>query len=215
MNKATFDRVSSWVFDLDHTLYPRQNCLFDQIEVKMTDYVMQNLGINRERANRLRKNYWNIYGTTLSGLMKEYSIDPKKFLHDVHQIDFSVLEPSPDLGEAIANLNGRKIIYTNGTAIYAQEVLTALEILPVFDSIYGVENADYLPKPEAGAFEIIFKKDGISPQNAAMFEDDPRNLIAPKSLGMQTVLVGQNHLEKPNHVDFVTNDLGYFLRQIV
>ena len=215
MFNTTFDRVNTWIFDLDHTLYPPKNRLFDQIELKMTDYVMQNLGLSRERANRLRDNYWKTYGTTLSGLMKEYSIDPEKFLHDVHQIDFSVLEPAPDLGEAIANLNGRKIIYTNGTAIYAQEVLKALGILPVFDSIYGVENADYLPKSEASAFEIIFNKDGINPQNAAMFEDDQRNLIAPKSFGMQTVLVVQSHVEKPNHVDFVTNDLGYFLRQIV
>ena len=120
MFKNTFDRVNTWVFDLDHTLYPPKNRLFDQIELKMTNYVMQNLGLSRERANRLRDNYWKTYGTTLSGLMKDYSIDPEKFLHDVHQIDFSVLEPAPDLGEAIAKLNGRKIIYTNGTTIYAQ-----------------------------------------------------------------------------------------------
>ncbi len=215
MFKTTLDHIDCWVFDLDHTLYPPKTRLFDQIEVKMTDYIIQNLGFSRKRANQLRNNYWNNYGTTLSGLMKEYSIDPDKFLHDVHQIDFSVLEPALDLGEAIANLSGRKIVYTNGTAIYAQEVLTALEILHVFDSIYGVENANYLPKPEPLAFEIIFEKDGINPQNAVMFEDDPRNLIAPKSFGMHTVLVAQSQVKKPNHVDFVTTDLNYFLRQIV
>ena len=215
MSKAAFDHVKHWVFDLDHTLYPPKNRLFDQIEVKMTDYVMQNLGLSRERSNRLRNDYWHTYGTTLSGLMKEHSIDPDPFLYDVHQIDFSVLEPTPDLGEAISNLSGRKIIYTNGTALYAQDVLKALEISSVFDSIYGVENAEYFPKPESRAFEIIFKKAGINPQNAVMFEDDPRNLIAPKSFGMQTVLVAQNRVEKPDHVDFVTTDLNYFLRQIV
>jgi putative hydrolase of the HAD superfamily len=182
---------------------------------KMNDYVMQNLGLNRKLSNQLRNDYWHTYGTTLSGLMKEHSIDPDPFLHAVHQIDFSVLEPAPGLGKAIANLSGRKIIYTNGTAPYAQDVLNALEIRPVFDAIYGVENAGYLPKTQPRAFESIFKKDGINPQNAAMFEDDPRNLAAPKSFGMQTVLVAQSHVQKPDHIDFVTTDLTDFLHQIV
>ena len=46
-------------------------------------------------------------------------------------------------------------------------------------------------------------------------EDDPRNLVAPKSFGMQTILVAQSDVQKPNHVDFVTTDLTDFLRQIV
>ena len=32
---------------------------------------------------------------------------------------------------------------------------------------------------------------GLDPARAAMFEDDPRNLEVPFSLGMQTILVGQ------------------------
>ena len=215
MAKTTFDHVTQWVFDLDHTLYPPKNRLFDQIEIKMTNYVMQTLGLSRKRSNQLRNDYWYTYGTTLSGLMKEHSIDPDPFLYNVHQIDFSVLEPASSLGKAIAKLNGRKIVYTNGTAAYAQDVLNALGIRPVFDALYGIENANYLPKPEPCAFENIFKKDGINPQHAAMFEDDPRNLVVPKSFGMRTVLVAQSDVQKPDHVDFVTTDLTNFLRQIV
>ena len=33
-----FRDVHTWVFDLDNTLYPASARLFDQIEVKMTDY---------------------------------------------------------------------------------------------------------------------------------------------------------------------------------
>ena len=215
MPKSAFDHVTQWVFDLDHTLYPPENRLFDQIEVKMIEYVMQNLGLSRAQSNQLRNDYWHTYGTTLCGLMKEHSIDPDPFLYDVHQIDFSVLKPDPKLGEAIANLNGRKIIYTNGTAPYAKDVLNALEIRSVFDAIYGVENAGYFPKPEPQAFERIFERDGISTQNAAMFEDDPKNLLAPKSFGMRTILVADSDVKKPDHVDFVTTDLTDFLRQIV
>ena len=49
-----FDHVTTWVFDLDNTLYPPEARLFDQIEVKMTDWVMDTLGVARKEANRLR-----------------------------------------------------------------------------------------------------------------------------------------------------------------
>ncbi len=67
MPKPHFSHVTYWVFDLDNTLYPPQARLFDQIEVRMTQYVMDALGIDRPRADHLRKHYWHKYGTTLAG----------------------------------------------------------------------------------------------------------------------------------------------------
>ena len=43
MPKQDFTHVTTWVFDLDNTLYPPHMRLFDQIEVKMTAWVMQAL----------------------------------------------------------------------------------------------------------------------------------------------------------------------------
>ena len=43
-----FSHVETWVFDLDNTLYPPSMRLFDQIEAKMTGYVMRELGLDRE-----------------------------------------------------------------------------------------------------------------------------------------------------------------------
>ena len=42
--RAHFAHVNSWVFDLDNTLYPPALRLFDQIEARMTAYVMRALG---------------------------------------------------------------------------------------------------------------------------------------------------------------------------
>ena len=86
MLKHQFSHVTAWVFDLDNTLYPPKYRLFDQIEVKMTDWVMQALGVGRAEANRLRQHYWNHYGTTLAGLMREHDVDPAPYLHAVHDI---------------------------------------------------------------------------------------------------------------------------------
>ncbi len=215
MPKSQFQHVTDWVFDLDHTLYPPENRLFDQIETKMTDYIVDLLAIDAASASTLRNRYWTTYGTTLAGLMKEHNIDPDPFLWDVHQINFSVIAPNPALGAAVDALPGRKIIYTNGTIPYANDVLNALEITSVFDAIYGVESAGYRPKPELQAFEAIFGHDQTKTAYGAMFEDDVRNLAVPKDLGMRTVLVSSSDEYPAAHVDFMTTDLTAFLRQIV
>ena len=208
MSTNPFSHVTHWVFDLDHTLYPPSNNLFAQIEVKMVEFMVEELGLTKETANELRQRYWKAYGTTLAGLMREYDIDADKFLYDVHQIDFSVISPDPELADAIAALPGRKFIYTNGTALYARDVIAALHIPNFFDGIYGVEDANYIPKPEAEAFDIVFSKADVPPKKAAMFEDDIRNLVVPKSLGLKTVLVGPKPKEPADHIDVVTQDLS-------
>ncbi len=120
-----FDHVATWVFDLDHTLYPPDMALFDQINVRMTAYVMEALGVDQAEADRLRDKYWREHGTTLAGLMDHHGVDPGPYLTTVHEIDFSVLEPDAELAERIKALPGRRIVYTNGTAPYAEQVLTA------------------------------------------------------------------------------------------
>lgn len=213
MVKSSFSHVRVWVFDLDHTLYPPTVPLFDQIEVLMTDYIVKTLGVDAAHANHLRSHYWRTYGTSLAGLMAEHAIDPDPFLDAVHDIDFSVLTPAPDLAAAITALPGRKIIYTNGTAPYAKNVLKARALDGLFDAVYGVEHANYRPKPEQAAFEAVFALDGLPPEQGAMFEDDVRNLAAPHAMGMRTVHVAP----KPDHHDHIhhhTDDLTAFLSQL-
>lgn len=209
-----FQDVTTWVFDLDNTLYPPRYRLFDQIEVRMTRWVMNALGVDHAEANRLRTHYWQSYGTTLAGLMREHGVDPDPYLTDVHDIDFSVLPPDPELASRIGALPGRRIVYTNGCAPYAQRVLKARGLTKLFDAVYGVEHADFLPKPERAAFDIIFAKDGFDVTRAAMFEDDPRNLVVPFELGMRTVFVAPDPLDQA-HIQHYTDDLAPFLARIL
>lgn len=214
MVKANFSHVRAWVFDLDNTLYPPQVRLFDQIEVRMTRFVMEALGVERAEADRLRRHYWATYGTTLAGLMREHGVDPGPYLTDVHDIDFSALERDADLAARIQALPGRRIVYTNGTAPYARRVLEQRGLSGLFDAVYGVENAGFLPKPEREAFEAIFAADGLDPGRAAMFEDDVRNLVAPHAMGMRTVLVAPDPHDAA-HVHHHTDDLSGFLAQVI
>lgn len=208
-----FSHVRSWVFDLDNTLYPPKAQLFAQIEVKMTDWVMQALGVDRAEADRLRKHYWATYGTTLAGLMQEHGVDPGPYLTHVHDIKLDHLERDEALAANIRALPGTRIVYTNGSAPYAERVLEARGLSGLFDAVYGVEHAGFRPKPERAAFERVFAQAGIDPAAGAMFEDDSRNLAAPHEMGMRTVHVAPAP-EPARHIHHYTDDLCGFLSQI-
>lgn len=214
MPKDAFSHVTTWVFDLDNTLYPPEARLFDQIEVRMTEWVMRALGVDRDRANHVRKDYWARYGTTLAGLMREHDVDPAPYLTDVHDISLDHLEPDPHLTRALKALPGRRIVHTNGSAPYAERVIGARGLSGLFDAVYGVEHAGFLPKPERAAFDAIIAADGFAPTSAAMFEDDPRNLAEPHALGMRTVHVAPEP-ERQDHIHHHTDNLGGFLAQLV
>ena len=209
-----FAHVETWVFDLDNTLYPPEMALFDQINLRMTDWVMRVAGVDRAAADALRHRYWRDHGTTLAGLMRHHGIDPGPYLEEVHDIDFTVLAPDPALASAIAALPGRKIVYTNGTAPYAERVIAHRGLSGLFEAVYGVEHAGLIPKPERAAFETVFARDGLSGARAAMFEDDARNLAVPDAMGLSTVLVAP----APEPADFIahhTDDLTGFLERLV
>jgi len=175
MVAVPFSHVRTWVFDLDNTLYPPSDRLFDQIELRMTDYVATALGVDKAHADHLRTHYWKTYGTTLAGLMAEHDVDPAPYLTDVHDIDLSHMRVDPDLVAHIDALPGRKIVYTNGCEPYAQRVLEARGLAGCFDAIYGVEHANFLPKPDRAAFQTVFAPDGLESASAASVVVDGRN----------------------------------------
>jgi len=214
MTKQNFTHVETWVFDLDNTLYAPDVRLFDQIEHRMTRFVMNTLGVDRSEADRLRRKYWHEHGTTLAGLMREHGVDPDPYLVDVHDISFDALEPDAQLRARISALPGRRIVYTNGSAPYAERVIERRGLSGVFDAVYGVEHAGYRPKPDREAFDAVFARDGLTPARAAMFEDEPRNLAQPHAMGMRTVHVAPRK-HAADHIHHHTDDLSAFLSGVI
>jgi len=224
--KRGFSHVDTWVFDLDNTLYPHHLNLWQQVDVRIRDYIVDFLKITHEEAFRLQKDYYRRYGTTMRGLMEEHGLEPDEFLEIVHQIDHSPLQPNPALGAAIATLPGRKLILTNGTRHHADAVLRRLGIEQHFDDVFDIRAAELEPKPRPKVYERFLTRHQVDPTRAAIFEDLARNLEVPHALGMTTVLVVPEGArvvlreewelagrEAP-HVDHVTDDLAGFLRAI-
>jgi putative hydrolase of the HAD superfamily len=221
-----FDQVETWVFDLDNTLYPHHFNLWQQVDERIRDYIAGFLHVTKDEAFRLQKDYYRRYGTSMRGLMEEHGLDPDEFLEVVHQIDHSPLTPDPELGAAIAQLCGRKLILTNGTRRHAEAVMSRLEISEHFEDVFDIAAAEFEPKPRPSVYDRFLARHRVDPARAAIFEDLARNLEVPHALGMTTVLVvpgGTREVFREEwelagrdepHVDHVTDDLAGFLRTI-
>ena len=225
--RARFAHVRTWVFDLDNTLYTPDSDLWPQIDQRITHYLAHFFGLDGLSARALQKYYYRQYGTTLHGLMSEQAIDPADFLAFVHDIDRSRLPPNVPLALAIAALPGRKLILTNGSRDHALKTADQLGLGAAFEDVFDIVSADLVPKPDPSTYERFFTTHGVDPSTAAMFEDIARNLVVPHQRGMVTTLVVQkpsvaDHREpwervgiSESFVDFVTDDLAQFLRDIV
>ncbi len=222
-----FAGVDAWVFDLDNTLYPRHVKLFEQIDRRIHAYVGRLLKMGTDEAQKVQKDYYRRYGTTLRGLMEEHGIKPDDFLEYVHDIDHSVVRPDPRLARAIDALPGRKFILTNGSRSHAEKVAAQLGIPDHFEEIFDIVSSELLPKPNRETYDRFLRVTGVDPKRAAMFEDLARNLEVPKELGMATVLVVPHgtrevltedwELEGRDapHVEFVADDLAGFLEAVL
>ena len=221
-----FSQTRAWIFDLDNTLYPAECNLFAQVDQRMGEFISNYLGLPFEEARRIQKEYYVTYGTTLSGLMAEHGLKPEKFLDYVHDIDVSMLPRSPELAAAIEVLPGEKYIFTNGSRGHAENVAGQIGILEMFDDVFDIGAAGFVPKPEAEAYDKFLSAHNVTPHEAAMFEDMPHNLQTPHDLGMVTVLVHSSFFDHPiqqqisewtappDHVHHMTEDLLGFLSQV-
>ncbi len=208
-------------------MYPSDSDLWPKIDQRITLFLAHLSGLDGMSSRALQKYYYQRYGTTLRGLMEEHNIGPQDFLDFTHDIDRSSLLPNLALAKAITALPGRKLILTNGSREHALRTAEALGLEALFEDVFDIAAADFVPKPQATTYEQFFERHVVDPANAVMFEDLSRNLIVPHERGMTTVLVipkpGQlDHRDAseitseamPAHIDFVTSDLALFLRGV-
>ena len=224
--KRTFEHIETWVFDLDNTLYPHHVNLWQQVDVRIRDFVADYLKVSKDEAFRIQKDYYRRYGTTMRGMMTEHGVNADDFLAYVHEIDHSPLEPNPAMGAAIEKLPGRKLILTNGSRAHAGKVLERLGIDKHFEDVFDIVAAELEPKPAHRTYQRFLRMHGVNPEKAAMFEDLARNLVVPHDLGMTTTLVvpdGTKNVIREDwelegrdaaYVDHITDDLTGFLAKI-
>jgi putative hydrolase of the HAD superfamily len=210
---ADLSHIDIWIFDLDNTLYPPGSEFMTLMEGRMTEFVARETGLPRDEARALQKKYLHEHGTTLAGMMAHHGMAPEPFLTEVHDVSMDSLEPIPGLAEAIARLPGRRLVFTNGDERHATRVLAHLGLTGLFEDVFHIAAADYIPKPGPEAFARMIARHGVEPTRAAFFEDSERNLEPAAHLGMTTVLVGPAALaSRASFVQHKTDDLAAFLK---
>ncbi|HWU93262.1 MAG TPA: pyrimidine 5'-nucleotidase [Sphingomicrobium sp.] len=195
---SAYAHIRDWIFDLDNCLYPASAGLFDLIDERMTAYIERLLSCGPDEARRVQKAHFHEHGTTLAGLMKEHAIDPRHFLDDVHDVALDCVDANPRLAAALAQLPGRKLVFTNGDAAYARRVLDRIGIHGHFDGLHDIHASELRPKPDPHGYAVLCDRFGIDPAQALLADDMIQNLAPAKSLGMTTVWV-DNGSERGDH----------------
>ena len=208
-----------WIFDLDNTLYSGKTKVFDQVSKRMTKYVSDKLGVNAEEAEKIQKNYFYKYDTTLNGMIKNHNTSANEFLEFVHDIDIDFLKKDLKLSEELKKLDGKKFIFTNASKKHALNVTRRIGIDQYFDDIFDIIDANFVPKPAIETYKKLVEKHKIDPNLCVLIEDIARNLQPAYEMGMKTVWIENDEpwaskFSDSNFVNYKTNNLSEFLKKI-
>ena len=212
-------KIKYWLFDLDNTLYSGDTKVFDQVDKKMSKFISEKLNVSIDEAKKIQKNYFHEYNTTLNGMIKNHDIDANEFLEFVHDVDLNFLKKDDYLKEQISKLDGKKIIFTNGSKAHASNVTSRIGIEQLFDGVFDIVDSDFYPKPSIEPYKKIIENYKIQPEYCIFFEDIARNLKPAFEMGMKTVWIKNNEpwaakFSDANFVNYKTDKLANFLKEI-
>jgi putative hydrolase of the HAD superfamily len=193
------------IFDLDDTLYPREKGLLQEVGRRIQLWLMDNMSLSPDDALKVRRDYFQRYGTTLGGLVAEHQVDTHSYLVFVHDIPIEqYIQPLPALDAMLAGIPLRKAIYTNATTEYSQRVTQTLGIAGHFEQTIGIEEVGLRNKPYPDALERTLELLGAQGPECIMVEDSARNLQPARALGLTTILVNG---ETDDQVDYVLGNV--------
>ena len=218
---SLINRIDTWIFDLDNTLYSADSGIFQQVHELMGKFVSNHLNIGINEAKKIQKKYYKEHGTTLKGLMDNHGVEPDYFLAEVHKLDYSIVNSNKNLNNELNKLNGKKIIYTNANMQHTLDVLERIELSNFFDEIFDIKMANYVPKPEITPYEEIIKKYDLNPNSSAMFDDIAKNLVPAKKVGFTSIWIDAGYENFSDDIesskkflDYSTTDLHLFLEKV-
>lgn len=214
-----------WLFDLDDTLHHAGAWLFPQMNAAITQYIEQALHLPHERADALRVQYWQRYGSTVIGLMRHHAVAPAHFLHQTHQfpdLEAHVHGHRHDL-VALQKLPGIRVLLTNAPRAYAQRVLAVLGLTGFFHRVCALEDlrmfGHWRPKPDPRMLRRVAVILGVAPHQCVLVEDTLSHQKSARRVGMATVWMQRwqathepRRYRMPAYVDIRVRRLRQLLR---
>lgn len=136
----TFDNVVVFL-DLDNTLYSYLETGFDDaMRMRIVDYFVDFLKMDREEANALANDYHHRYGLAGNGLAKHHHSDetPMDMVHycrHVNAMDYTRVSPNPKLSEALRSMQqeGADLwMFSNADLPHMEACIAELDIHDLF-----------------------------------------------------------------------------------
>jgi putative hydrolase of the HAD superfamily len=205
------------IFDLDDTLYPSSIGLGTYLKKNIDLFLMEKCGFSQTKATTLRVELFKSHGSTLAGLRAlGYDITAEEYHSFVHgRLPYELIKPDIQLRNLLRSIKQRKIIFTNSDRIHALKALDRLGIKDCFEQIICFETLNpnlpnstrpdefpVLLKPSLDAFRIAIHAANVDPRRTLFLDDNVKNVVAGKEMGLHTVLVGDQTV-KNNVGDYV------------
>ncbi len=186
-------QTTTLFIDLDDTLYPAGNGLWQVIKDRIRQYMHERLNIPAQVVPELSHQYFLQYGTTLRGLQANYQVDTLEYLAYVHDVPLAdYLTPNPELGAILDSIPAQKFIFTNADSAHARRVLRQLELESCFDGMVDIVALAPYCKPMPESFAIAQTLAGEpDPRRCVMIDDLPRTTRAARQQGLLALLYGK------------------------
>lgn len=207
-------QVKVFFFDIDNCLYRRSTMIHELMQQSIRNYIMNELGIDEEEAERINRGYYRAYGLAIRGLVMFKGVDGMDYNR---MVDDSlplqdILKPDLALRKVLQELRAKGHVdklwlFTNAYKNHAVRCVRLLGIADLFD---GITYCDYartdtlICKPDQRAFEKAKEQSGLGDYANAYFVDDSGNNVEQGlNLGMRKCIqVAEDH-----HVDEILGNV--------
>ncbi|KMZ71203.1 Pyrimidine 5'-nucleotidase [Zostera marina] len=198
------------LFDLDDTLYDGEIGIHGFLKKNIEDFLSIKCKVSPEKAFSLRSEFFCSHGSSLAALLAlGYDIHPDEYHSYVHgKLPYELIQPDTSLLHLLRSIHQTKILFTNSDREHAKKALMRLGIDEnIFERIICFEtlnphlfsedplspNMDQIVvlKPSPSAFHAAIRISGYDPHRMLFVDDSEKNVVAGKSLGLNTALVGK------------------------
>ena len=206
------DSSKIWLFDYDLTLYgEEERFVLNSLDHRISLFVQKVVGCDFETAHKVRTDYLERFGTTLSGLMALHHTNPEDFFDFIHEPEFLIYpKVAPEKLTLLKSLAGHRYVFTNGRGDWSRAGMAHMQIDCAIEDVFDLKLMNWEGKPHASAYEKIEKwlesrgvlaKDSLDKSQIVLLEDSLRNLEPAHERGWTTILVNPN-IQAPCWVDF-------------
>jgi putative hydrolase of the HAD superfamily len=186
-------RETVWLFDYDLSLYGfDERRVLDSLDKGITQFVCKFLKISKEKADPIRRELWQTYGTTLAGLMAQSDLHPDEYFDFIHH-DGTIHKPqlAPQRKVGLSKIIGEKYVFTNARKDWAMSGLESMGILESFERLFDIEYFDWSCKPQQVVYDKLEAELNLKGKNVVFIEDNAANLIPAIEKGWKTVLLSE------------------------